>query len=269
MGAGGADGPSAQRTVVPAGQFDTVGLLAQLHAPAVHRVLRHDGAGLAVGDAGLGVGLEAAVVVGDDEGMAAQAGAARVTRVFGIIKQAFLAHQPLGKGPVAFLVLAADAAFRIGRAVEQVEAPGWRQHALALVAGKDDFEDVRYRQVLEDAAVAAVRQEGRPRLHGQVVAGKAAVRARQFGRGDMAMERAPVLGASGRAQFQQDGLADQRLERNGRIERQGGDVEDIAQSQAFLAAHAFGQQHILAQRRAQLQQARGLRKAARRRRRTG
>ena len=55
--------------------------------------------------AGLGVGLEGAVVVGDDEGVGTQAGIGRIALVFDPAEQAFFDEQALHESEVALLVL--------------------------------------------------------------------------------------------------------------------------------------------------------------------
>ena len=53
--------------------------------------------------------------------------------------------------------------------------------------------------------------------NGEIVTGKAAVRAGHIDGGHMAMEGAQLVAVGGRQQFKQDRLAKQRLERNGGI----------------------------------------------------
>jgi hypothetical protein len=104
--------------------------------------------------------------------MAAQRRTVGVAAVLEEVKQPFLVHQALGERQVAFLVLRGRAAFRIDALVGAVEAPGRRQLALALtlIGAEHRIEDVEHVHVLEDAAVAAVGQEGGPGLDGEGVA---------------------------------------------------------------------------------------------------
>ena len=112
-----------------------------------------------------------------------------LARMLEIIEQAFLVHQPLGKGQVTFEVLRGDAALRINVAVLQIETPGRDQFPLAAVSRKYRIEDIGRRHVLEYPAVASVREEGRPGFDRQLVTRQATVRARQFDGGNVAVER--------------------------------------------------------------------------------
>ena len=261
IGAGSADRAGVERTVIPAAEFDGIGLQPQLGAPAVQAVLLHGGAGLGVGDARLLVRLEAAVVVGDHHGMAAQAGAGGVAAVLEVIKQAFFVHQARGEGQVAFLVLGADAAFRVHIGRQDVIAPGRRQFALALVCLEDGVEDVEHGHVLEDPAIAPVRQKGAPGFDGQMVARQAAIRSRHLDRGNVTVERAQRIAAGRGQQFQQQRLADQGLELDRGIGRQRRDLELETLIETLFTAHAFSQQDVVAQWGAQPEQAGGLGKA--------
>ena len=191
-------------------------------------------------------------MVRDHQAVAAQAGAAGIAAVFIVIKQAFLMHQALRVSPVALLVLGAQAALRVCRTIENIETPDWRQLALCLVSGKQRVEDVDDRHVLEDATVTAMGEKRAPRLQRQVIARHAAVRTDQLDGGDMAVERAQRVGAGSCQQLQQGRLANQGAQGNGGVRRQGRDLEHEARAQAFLAAHAFGQQAVSAKRRGQL-----------------
>lgn len=111
------------------------------------------------------------------------------------------AGETASKRQVAFLVLGAQAATRVQRTIDDIEAPRGRQLALAPVGGKHRVENVEHRHVLEDAAVPAMRHEGSPGFQHQVVAGHSAIRADQFDGGQVAVKRAPVVQAGGRQQF--------------------------------------------------------------------
>ena len=81
-----------------------------------------------------------------------------------------------------------------------------RQAALAVVRLEDGVEDVEDGLVLEHAAVAAQREECSPRFVREAVARKAAVRTQQFGRGDVAVERARCRKGGG-LEFEQHALS--------------------------------------------------------------
>lgn len=152
-------------------------------------------------------------MVGDYQRVLAQRRAGDVAVMGEVVKQTFLGHQPLAKSQVAFLVLDAQAALGIAVALQDVVMPCRRQLALLAVGAKHMVEDVEYRHVLEHAAVAAMRQEGGPRLQRQVVARESPVRAGQFDRSEMAVE-GPCLPVAGSEQFKQRRLADQAAQGN-------------------------------------------------------
>lgn len=100
--AGSLDRTHAERTVIPAAQFDGIGLQTNLAAPAVQAVLPHGRAGFSEGDFRLGVWSEAAVMVGNDHGVAAQACTGRIAAVFKIMEilpHASAARQTRGRFP--------------------------------------------------------------------------------------------------------------------------------------------------------------------------
>ena len=70
-GALGADGAGVVATVVPAAEGDGMGAPLAVAAPAVDAVACHGGTGLGEFHLRVWVGLEGAVVVGNDEGVAA------------------------------------------------------------------------------------------------------------------------------------------------------------------------------------------------------
>ncbi len=249
--AGGRRRPRAVAAVVPAGEVDAAGGPAQLAAPAVDDVLLHHRSRLGEAHRGLGVGLEAAVVVGDHHAVAAQAGAGGVAAVLEVIEQPFLAHQPLGESQVRFLVLAGQRAPGVEGAVGQVVAPLRHQLAGVLPAAEHGVEDVEHGLVLEHPAVAPGGQEGVPGADGQFVARQAAVGAQHAQRRHMAVEGPQLVAAGRRHQFQQHRLAQQRLQRDRRVAGQGGHRQLVGLAQGFLAAQAFGHQGVRAQRRGQ------------------
>ena len=69
----GRGGARAAHAVIPAADVDRVGLQFEFAAPAIDAVAFHHRARLGEGHVGLGIRLEAAVMVGDDEGVAASA----------------------------------------------------------------------------------------------------------------------------------------------------------------------------------------------------
>ena len=181
------------------------------------------------------------------------------------MEQAFLAHQALHEGPIAFLVLRGQAAVGVDAALGDVEAPGRREAALAVPGLEHGIDDVEHGLVLEHAAVAAQRQEGGPRFDGQLVARHAAIGAGLLEGRHVAMERAQGAAAGGGEQFDQDGLAEQGLEGDIGVTRERGQLDAAALADAFLRAQALGQQHIVAKRRGQPEQPRGLCKTVERR----
>jgi hypothetical protein len=93
--------------------------------------------------------------------------------------------------------------------VGQFPAPLRRQRAGAHVVGKDLVDDLRRALVLEDPAVAAVRQQTQPGLDLKAVARQAAVTAQQRERADVAVPGAQAR--VGQLQLEFDGLAEQGL----------------------------------------------------------
>jgi hypothetical protein len=86
---------------------------------------------------------------------------------------------------------------------------------------------------------ASLRQ--RSMLSSLLVARETAVGADQLDLRDVPMEGTPA-GAADSGQLKQNGLADQGLQRDCRIGRQGGDAHYEALAQSLLGAYALGQQ---------------------------
>ncbi len=107
-----------------------------LAVPAVEAVLTERGTGLGVAEAGLGVGLEGGVVVGNDEAVAAEA-VAFFSRVFKPAEEAFFGEQALQEGEVGFLVLGGHATLGIGTLIGQIPAPVGGELALALPVAEE------------------------------------------------------------------------------------------------------------------------------------
>ena len=110
-----------------------------------------------------------------------------------------------------------------------------RQAALAVVRLEDGVEDVEDGLVLEHAAVAAQREECSPRFVREAVAREAAVRTQQFGRGDVAVERARCRKGGG-LEFEQHALSPQRLQRDVGVQRQCGHRPAISPANPEIAA---------------------------------
>ena len=169
---------AAHLAVVPTGGVQGGGGHAAQAVPLGQAVFFEGHAALGEADVSLRVGFECAVVVCQDQGVAAQRGA--VAGVAGVVKpgkQALFGPQALQEVPIAFVELGAQRAFGIDRWVCQFPAPLGLQGALCGVVGKHGFGDVDHAHVLEDVGIVAVRQEGGPRLDGQAVAGIAAIAA--------------------------------------------------------------------------------------------
>ena len=141
--------PHAERAVVVAGQRDAGGVQGCALAPRREAVFGKRWAGLGEARRRLGVRNQGAVVVGDHQGVRAEAGIAGSALVFEPEEEAFLAHQPQHEIEVALLVLNAQAALRVSGGVGQGPAPRWCQGAVALLSGEDLVEDLRHRALLK------------------------------------------------------------------------------------------------------------------------
>ncbi len=164
--------------------------------PLGDAVFLHHRASLGEADTALRIGLERPVVVGDDQGVAAQRGRiARIAGVFPPAEQAVLLQQAGHESQVGFVELAQGGQHGIDRRVGDVQAVRGRQGALAHVVGEHGRQDAEHAQVLKRPRIDPRAQEGQPGLDDQLVAGQAAVRPQQTKFGDVAMEGAQ-LGAA-------------------------------------------------------------------------
>jgi len=102
------------------------------------------------------------------------------------------------------VVLGRQAALWVDGLVDDVDAPGGRQCASALPGAEHGVDDGKHCHVLEDAAVAALREKHRPRFDRQRVARKAAVRTVHGHLGDVAVEGAQRIAAGGGQTFKTD-----------------------------------------------------------------
>src|SRR5688572_14832333 len=105
------------------------------------------------------------------------------------VEQAFLAHQPLDKRKVAFLILRGKAALGITARIAEIKAPVRNQTSFAVVSLKYRFQDIDHGLILENSAVTAEFHERSPRLDHQPVTGQAAVCPDQLGASNMPVER--------------------------------------------------------------------------------
>jgi hypothetical protein len=108
------------------------------------------------------------------------------------------------------------------------------------VVGEGRIEDSQRVDVLIQAVVVALAEEGEPGLHDQAITGQAAVGAELHGLGDVTVPRA--LAAVGQRHAQGDFLTDQRGEREVGV---GGDAVDLEAEQLgdrFAAVEALDHQ---------------------------
>ncbi|MNK42615.1 hypothetical protein D3C87_613060 [compost metagenome] len=254
-------GACVHALVVPALLREAVGLQLAMAAPLLDGVFALAGIGAVETNGGLRVGAEGAVVVGDDEGVAAQR-TVLARGVFEPVAQALFRQQPRDEVEVAFLVLGGDAAHGVDVALGDLPAPLRRELALALVATEHGVDDVEHVLVLEQAAVLAIPQEGDPRFDDEPVARHAAVARHALGLAHMAVEGAQLGAALRGLQIEPHALPDEGLEFDVRVVAQRGEFEAKAAAvDALHAVQALGQQLVLAQRRVQHQQAIALRGA--------
>ncbi|MCY1293154.1 hypothetical protein D9M68_522640 [compost metagenome] len=139
--------PRLLEVVVATG--DAAGTGFQAHAEALdHRLVGHQAG---VGDVGGGAvqAREGGLVVAEHQQMAALV-------VLEVVVQAFFLRQSAQEMQVALVVLGAVVAGGIGRGAE-LEAVGVGEDAVLL---EDPGDDLRHREVLEDALVAALGQVG-------------------------------------------------------------------------------------------------------------
>ena len=151
-------------------------------------------------------------MIGDHQGVGAQARVGGISLVLDPAEQTLLAQQPLHEVEVALLVLDAQGALGVDAGVCQVPAPRGGELALPLVVGEDVFDDLDHGAALEDVGVGAVGEEAEPRLDDEAVARQPAVAAEQLGLGDVAVKGAQGVAALRCQQLQQGGLADEGLE---------------------------------------------------------
>ena len=157
--------------------------------PAVKAVFGEGRASLGETHLRLDVAGERAVMVGDDQGMAAQA-VARTVLMFEPEEQTFFGQQALQEGEIAFTILHGHAALRVGRRVGEEPAPLGNQFGLGLPVAEefvDDFDDAL---VLEEIVVLIVAKHRQPGLNDQPVTRKAAIGAEPGDLRDVAVEGA-------------------------------------------------------------------------------
>jgi hypothetical protein len=237
-----------EAAVVPADGVEFGGVELAQAMPAVDAVLSQRGAGLGEAEGGLAVVLEGAVVVGDDEAVAAQ-GFAVVGLVFEPAEEAFFGEQAFEEVEVGFLVLHGQAALGVGRDVGEVPAPLGGEFALGFPVAEefvDDFNDAAF---LEEVAVAPVAEKGEPGFDDQPVAGKATVGAKADDFGDVAVEGARELAQAAGLQVQAGRLAEQGGQGLVGVAAEGGELDAKAgvlglRAKGFDDARGFGDQRI-------------------------
>ena len=280
-GGGGALGlgAQAQGAVVGAGELDAGGVAGGAAAPAGETVLGLDGAGLGVADVGLGAGLEGVVVVGNHQGVGAEAALTGLAGVLEPAEEAFFAQEPGDELAVALGVLGAEGALGVDGCVGQVPAPGGGEWGLGRVVGKNFFDDLDDRALLEHPGVSAVAEEGKPRLDDQAVVGQAGVAAEEGDAGDVPMKRPQRRAAGSGEQLQQGGLADELFEFEVGVDGHGVDDDSKAGGFGLVVAGggigpsggadglidggAFGHEHVRPEGGVEHQEALVLRGAAR------
>ncbi len=161
---------------------------------------------------GLGVRGEGAVVVGNDQGVAAK-GFAGIGLVFEPAEQPFFGEQAFEEGEVAFPVLHGHAALGVGGGVGQAPLPVRDELTLPFPVGEEFIDDVDDALVLEEVVVAVMAEEGEPGFDDQPVTAKATVSALARDLRNVPMEGAPHIARGRGLQVETNGLAEQGCQR--------------------------------------------------------